>query len=84
MLDLNIVDKAALHFEGSYALTKKFKAAPDMIEDKNYPDPHFLNLSVQIRGNSFLYGGTEFIKSLNRGSNNFNASRTDIFIGVWF
>ena len=55
-----------------------------MTANKNYPDPHFINLTAQIRSNSFIYGGMEFVRSINRGSNNLNASRTDLFVGIWF
>ena len=84
MMDYNILNRAVLHLEGGYGLSLKFKDYPDMVADKSYPNPHFLNITAQIRSNSFVYGGMEFIRSVNRGSNTFNASRTDFFIGVWF
>ncbi len=84
MVDVNMANRAVLHLEGSYAFTKKIKYFPDMTANKNYPDPHFINLTAQIRSNSFIYGGMEFVRSINRGSNNLNASRTDLFVGIWF
>ncbi len=84
MMDYNILNKAVLHVEGGYGLSLKFKDYPEMVTNKEYPNPHFINITAQIRSNSFVYGGMEFIRSINRGDNNFNASRTDFFIGVWF
>ncbi len=84
MMDYNIINKAVLHIEGGYGLSLKFMDFPEMVVDKNYRNPHFLNFTVQFRSNSFVYGGMEFVRSLNRGGNNFNASRTDFFVGVWF
>ncbi len=84
MMDLNVLDVVNLHFEGSYAFTAKFMDATDMNFDRAYPKPHFINLSLQLRTNSPIYAGFEQIRSVNRGDNPFNATRSDIFIGVWF
>jgi hypothetical protein len=84
MLDYNLLDVVNLHFEGSYAFTAKFMDAVDMEWDRSYPNPHFLNFSLQARPDYFLYGGIEHIRSINRGDHPFNATRTDFFIGFWF
>ena len=83
-LDYNLFDKAVIHVEGAYGLSLKFKDFPEMNHGESYPSPHFINVTAQIRSNSFVYGGMEYIRSINRGSNNFNASRTDFFVGIWF
>ena len=84
MLDVNLANTAVLHLEGAYAFSKKINDFPDMIKSGSYPSPGFLNITAQVRSNSFIYGGMEYVRSLNNGSNNFNASRMDIFLGVWF
>ncbi|HNP19701.1 MAG TPA: hypothetical protein PKL31_14785 [Fulvivirga sp.] len=83
MLDFNVFNVVNLHFEGSYAFTAKFMDATDMNFDREYPKPHFINLNLQLRTNSPIYAGFEQIRSVNRGDHPFNATRSDIFIGIW-
>ncbi len=83
MLDYNIMNKAIIHIEGAYGISKKFTDLPEMNSSGAYPSPHFLNITAQIRTNSIFYGGMEHITSINRGSNDLNISRTDFYIGVW-
>ena len=84
MMDYNLFDKAVFHLEGGYGFSMKFKDFPEMNKSEGYPSPHFINITAQIRSNSLIYGGMEFVRSINRGTNNFNASRTDVFVGIWF
>lgn len=83
MVDVNLFNVLDLHLEGAYAFTAKFMDAKDMEFDRDYPKPHFINLNLELRGNFPIYGGFEHVRSINRGTNPFNASRSDVFIGFW-
>jgi hypothetical protein len=80
--DYNLLNKAVVHLEGSYTLTTKVNDVPEMQPDPSYPNPHFLNLLVEIRPESRFYLGFEHVRSVNRGSIPNDGVRTDIHLGI--
>ncbi len=83
--DFNLINPyAVLHLEAAYNFSLKFRDLPDMAANETSPDPHFLNLRTLIKTNTIFYGGYEYVRSFARGDKPFNASRSDIFIGIWF
>jgi hypothetical protein len=82
IVDYNLLNTVVLHLEGTYTLATKIRDLPDMIVIPDYPDPHFINLLLEVRPQSRWYMGIEHVRSYNRGSTPGDGTRTDIHLGL--
>ena len=82
---LNLVAGLSLHSSLNYGLPL-FRASTGSttIKTEGYPKPHIAFFNVHLTHNSGIHAGIDMIQVFDRGTNQDNAARFDLYVGYRF